>query len=109
MAPAGQWDEWLPVLLARPPFAPDRRPDDAVAAIAAAPDTPRLAGILVSAGGRTALFTGGGNRTIVAREGAQVGPFAIKSIRPGEVVVSAPDGLRVLKPSFSPNNGLPAQ
>lgn len=94
--------EWVDALLARPPFAVDRRPV-AGAAVATGPAAPlpRLAGILVNGNERSALFATEGGRAVVAREGAKLGVFAVRTIHADGVLVDGPDGPRTLRPSFA--------
>lgn len=91
-------------LLARPLFAPTRRP----AAVAARPDAPaaglpRLAGVLMHGGVRSVIFAGtDGGRPVVVAEGGQVAGYVVQSIEPGRVTLAGPGGTRVLRPSFDP-------
>lgn len=89
-------------LLARPPFARDRRPDHAApgaAAAAGGPGMPRLTGIVLSGGDRRAIFTPAGEaRSVVVREGGAVGPFQVGTIAAGTVVLTGPGGTHVLAP-----------
>lgn len=97
--------EWAAVLRARPPFSPDRRPP-APGPTAAAPETPlpRLAGIMVTPEGRSAIFAAR-PQPLVVREGGIVGRFSIQRIEPGQVTLAGPDGIRTLRPTFDPTAG----
>ena len=67
-----------PRLLDRPLFSPDRRlaaPEPPAAAEAAAADLPRLAGVIVGPGRRSAIFTDGAGQPRIAGEGASIGRF----------------------------------
>ena len=89
-------------ILARPLFSPGRRPlaPDVVAEAApAAAVLPRLAGVLVTAAGKSAIFAAEPRATVV-QEGGKLGRFTVRSIEPGQVVVAGPDGLRTVQPSF---------
>ena len=89
-------------ILARPLFSPGRRPlaPDVVAeATPAAAVLPRLAGVLVTAAGKSAIFAAEPRATVV-QEGGKLGRFTVRSIEPGQVVVAGPDGLRTVQPSF---------
>ena len=99
----GRGAELLARSLARPLFNPDRRPtpESARASGAPAPDTPRLAGILVTAIARHAIFASG-DRSIVVGEGESIGGFRVTSISGEQVAVEGPQGLRILRPSFIP-------
>jgi hypothetical protein len=95
--------EWLAVVLARPLFSPTRRPDTVAEAVAA-PDSeaPRLSGIVIDPSGKRAIFAAGPEgKSLVAREGSQVGGFVVRAIEPGRVVIEGEEGARSLKPSFS--------
>ena len=94
--------DWVHTILARPLFAPNRRPP---AGLAAAPaGLPRVAGILVHGDSRSVIFAaaGGGKPQVVA-EGAEVAGFRVRSIESGQVTVVGPDGPLVLRPSFDPS------
>lgn len=92
--------------LRRPLFSPDRRPPPpAAVAVAAGPRAepvavPRLTGIILSSGSRSAIFAGD-PAPVVAQEGGRVGTFTVRSIGPGQVVLAGPDGNHLLRPSFS--------
>ena len=95
-------DRWTATSLQRPLFEPGRRPpiiaaadriDDGPAAL------PRLAGTLVTAAGRSAIFAGAGRATVVG-EGARLGPWTVQSIAAGRVTLTGPEGRRVLRPAF---------
>ena len=96
--------DWVAAVLSRPLFTIDRRP---AAPPASAPETPgsqalpRLAGIVVSASGRSAIFAGTSYRSVVVMEGAAVGPWQVVAIRSDAVDVSGPQGERTVKPSYS--------
>ena len=51
----------VPIILARPLFASDRRPTASAAAVAASDDMPRLAGILIDGTQRSAIFQPSGD------------------------------------------------
>lgn len=91
--------------LGRPAFNWDRRPVAAPRIVGdAAPDVPRLTGIVVQLSTRLATFAlPDGGRLIVAREGTRVGSFTVQAIQAGQVTVLGPDGLRVLRPSIDPH------
>lgn len=92
-------------VLARPLFAATRRPaaiaPTAAPAAAAPANLPRLAGVLVNGGSRSAIFAGaGGGRPIVAQEGSQVGAYTVQAIEAGQVTLMGPGGVQVVRPSF---------
>jgi hypothetical protein len=93
--------------LSRPLFNADRRPAPDAATGAgqpARPEPPRLAGILLTAQGRQAIFATG-ERSIVVSEGGSIAGFVVTSISGEEVSVTGPGGTRVLRPSFVPSGG----
>lgn len=102
--------QWAATSLARPLFSPLRRLPAASPATpgAAAPSLPRMAGVVITASGRRAIFaTKNGTKPLVVGEGGQVGAFTVQSIRAGQVTVLGPEGERVLKPAFDPDPPAP--
>ena len=100
--PAARSSDWAATVLARPLFDPDRRPPAPGAATRPADAAlPRLAGTMVTAAGRRAIFAGGG-APLVVQEGARVGAFTVVLIAPGEVTLMGPGGVRAVRPSFDP-------
>ena len=100
---AGQAASWAEAALARPLFSPTRRVAPRASAPAAATPAglPRVAGILVSPGGKSVIFAAdAGGKPVVAREGGQVGAYQVQSIEAGRVTVVGPEGPRVLVASF---------
>ncbi len=94
--------QWVATVLARPLFAADRRPvaPAANATASTGPQAlPRLAGIVVSPTGRSAIFAG--DHSMVVAEGAVVGPWRVVAIRADAVDVSGPQGERTVKPTYS--------
>lgn len=89
-------------ILARPLFAATRRPVAAPSGPAPTPASlPRLAGILVNGGVRSAIFAGsGGAKPVVVREGAQIGGYTVQSIEPGQVTLAGTGGAQVVRPTF---------
>ncbi|MBV9812923.1 MAG: hypothetical protein JO326_09225, partial [Acetobacteraceae bacterium] len=94
-------EQWVGTILARPLFEASRRPPAATVQVATTPVLPRVAGVLVSATGKSVIFAATADqRPVVAGEGARVGAFTITSIAPGQVTIAGPDGIRVLQPTF---------
>lgn len=108
-AAADQGDQSVDILLARPLFDPERKPEgapgSAKAAAAAAGEPPRLAGIVLLPGIKTAIFQPAGKdeKPIVAGEGGDVAGWKVLSIDDGAVGVAGPHGTRTLSPQFDPN------
>jgi hypothetical protein len=95
--------EWVATILARPLFSRDRRPlaTPGQNATVAARSVPRLAGILVTPLGKTAIFAAAkGGKPIVVSEGSHLGRFVVQSIDVGQVTLIGPEGQRLLRPSF---------
>ena len=94
---------YVAAILARPLFSPNRRPD-AVASNGTAKVLARLAGVMVSPAGKSAIFASpSGGKPVVVGEGGRIGEYAISSIEVGAVTVTGPTGERVLHPAFDPN------
>jgi hypothetical protein len=89
----------------RPLFSHDRRPGDAghkVIVAAGTSDTlPRLSGVIVGPHGHRALFTDAAGKSRGATEGDPIGPYVVRVIQPGIVVLLGPEGERVLYTSFA--------
>ena len=97
-------------ILARPLFSPNRRPsviDSAPGGATGDEPLPRLAGIMVSPAGRSAIFAGG-PRGVVVPVGGRVGRYDVRAIEPGAVTLLGPEGLRTVRPSFDPNRPVPS-
>jgi len=85
------------IILGRPLFTPGRRPPSEAAS---GPAEPRLAGIVISPGGRKAIFAGDGDaRAQVVAPGGNAGVWHIVAIGDGAVQVIGPDGPRTLRPT----------
>ena len=94
---------WVSTALGRPLFREDRRPPKGANEVALKADAPmRLTGVITGPFGNRAIFMSGENTTpVVAREGAHVGDFVVRSIEPDRVVVELAGTVRTLKPSFA--------
>jgi general secretion pathway protein N len=100
-------DAWVSTILARPLFAPDRRPP-ARQDMPIEVELPRLIGVLVSPASRLAIFAGAaGGKPLVVAEGGSVGAHVLQSIRPGEAIMAGPRGQRILH-TFGQGGGTPA-
>lgn len=102
--------EWVETILARPLFAPNRRPpaNAPAAPAAAAPPLPRVTGILIDGNSRNVIFANPGGRPVVVPEGGSMNGFRVQSIETGQVILSGPDGPRTLRPSFDPQPASPS-
>ena len=96
-AAIGQWGD---TALARPLFSPDRRPAAQVGA-----DTdgtlPRLSAIIITGGGKSAVFAADGQKPQVVAEGGEIDGYRLQSIGPDSVEMLGPDGTITLRPQFS--------
>ena len=103
-ATADPGEEWVKILLTRPLFDPQRRPEPGkgdAAASQAAPGLPRLAGTVVGPEGQVAIFmAGNAAKPVVASKGTRLGAYLVRSVQPGRVTIEGPDGPRVLHPIY---------
>jgi hypothetical protein len=95
----GSRNQWVSTALARPLFAPGRRP---VAGTASAdPGMPRLAGIIAAPDGAVAIFQPTGNaHPVVARSGQKLGGWEVTSIAADAVNLRKNNNVVVLNPHF---------
>jgi general secretion pathway protein N len=91
---------WSAAILQRPLFRPDRRPL-APDAMVAAP-LPRLSAIVITAAGRTAIFTGDDGSAVAVAVGGMIDGQRIETIDPGGVKITGPAGSQTLRPQFAP-------
>lgn len=87
-------------ILDRPLFERTRRPPATAAVPAAAATTPRLAGVMLSGGQRSAIFAVEGGKAVVVAQGGRVGGLLVQSIAPDAVTVQGPAGSQVLRLAF---------
>jgi hypothetical protein len=94
---------WVATALGRPLFREDRRPPKTADDVVQKADAPtRLTAVITGPFGNRAIFTSGENtQPIVAKEGAHVSDFVVRSIQPDQVVVESDGNVRTLKPSFA--------
>jgi general secretion pathway protein N len=92
---------WSATILQRPIFRPDRRPlaPDAAAAL----PLPRLSAIVITAAGRTAIFSGDDGKSTAIQAGGVIDGYRVDSISPGEVKLTGPAGSKTLRPQFDPD------
>jgi hypothetical protein len=95
-------------ILARPLFAPSRRPPAPAAATdpAAIAEPPRLTGVIVAPSTRRAIFAATKGRATVVSEGGSIGGYLVKSIDPSGAVLSGPMGEHVLRTTYAKRNFL---
>jgi hypothetical protein len=106
-APAGeQGQKWLSTALARPLFAPDRRPLRQVGGSAVAAEhsavLPRLAGIIIDPAGGVAIFAAAsaGEKPLAVGKGGKLSAWTVLDIAPREVRVRGPGGESTLHVAF---------
>jgi hypothetical protein len=91
-------------ILARPLFAPSRRPNAAVAATAIAPvgasSLPRLTGVIIAPSARLALFAPVEGKIMTAMVGTIVEGYEVRSISLDDVILAGPDGEHELRTRF---------
>jgi hypothetical protein len=98
--PARAVDTWLAIALARPLFAPDRKP--VAGSMAADPAIPRLTGIIVSPDGAAAIFqTASNSKSVVARDGDRVGSWELTALTADGVSLRKENEVIVLRPRFA--------
>jgi general secretion pathway protein N len=92
-------NQWVAASLARPLFAPDRRPVAGV--LSADPGMPRLAGIIASPDGAVAIFQPAGTvKPVVARSGERIGGWEVTAIAADAVNLRKENNVVVLSPRF---------
>lgn len=90
----------LPVILARPLFATDRRPKAGPAPIGApSDDMPRLSGIMIDRTERHAIFQPSGDgKSVSVVEGDQIAGWQVQHIAIDGVTLTGPKGTQLLTP-----------
>ena len=94
----------LPIILARPLFALDRRPSASGSTVGAvSDDMPRLSGILIDQSRRRAIFQPSGDaKPVSLAEGEQVAGWQIQKIAVDGVTLTGPKGTETLLPKPDP-------
>lgn len=91
---------WVDLILARPVFAPDRRPAHPASAAVVRRTMPRLAGIIKSSKEALAIFQAHGEKATVARIGEAIEGWQIKTITVDEVGLQRANERISLRPHF---------
>ena len=96
---------FVPIILARPLFAVDRRPKAGPAAVGAvSDDMPRLAGIMIDPTQRRAIFQPANEgKTVTLAEGDQIAGWQILQITADSVTLTGPKGTQILQPKPDPS------
>jgi general secretion pathway protein N len=93
-------NHWVTVALARPLFAPDRRP--IAGTVASDPGMPRLTGIIASSGSAVAIFQPVGEaKPVTARNGERVGGWEVTTIEADSVSLHKDNEIVTLSPRFN--------
>jgi general secretion pathway protein N len=96
----GARNHWMTVALARPLFAPDRKP--IAGAVAADPGMPRLTGIIASPDAAVAIFQPAGDaRPMVTRHGDTIDGWQVTDIATEGVNLRKDNQVIVLSPRFA--------
>jgi hypothetical protein len=90
--------QWGGVVLARPLFNADRRP---VEEAQTGGDMPRLEGIIVTGGARSAIFTDDSGKSQIIPEGGAVDGYQLRKITPDGVQLLGPGSPVTLHPQFA--------
>jgi hypothetical protein len=108
--PGGDTDRdtagWASTITARPLFNIGRRPPKSAShsnAVASS-DLPRLSGIMITPGGRRAIFSPESGKPLVLAEGAALEDGTIRRIAADSVTIQSAKGDMVLRPSFDHNH-----
>lgn len=105
---AGEVDQRLKEILARPVLSRDRRPTGSathsVAGLA------RLSGIVFSGTHKIAIFAASsGGPPVIVEEGARLNAYQVTAITKTDVTVVGPNGIAVLRPAFDSAAPLPVR
>src|SRR5262245_4942980 len=106
-------DSMIAEILKRPLFSADRQlaePEPEIVVVEQQPEEPkppelqsRLAGVMIGAGEREALFQRGGEGPIAVKIGGEIDGWKIASIGPDQVVLTSDFGNQVVKPTPAPD------
>jgi hypothetical protein len=89
----------LATILARPLFAPARRPP--AGAATTEEGLPRLAGVIIGPDIRRAIFAPAKGSATVVTEGGRTAGYDVHAIGPNEVILSGPDGEHRLRTGYA--------
>ena len=98
---AGRADRLVAEILKRPLFTPGRQPPQPKIVKAEPPKLQgRLAGVMLRADVREALFTRPGGRPISVKEGEVIDGWTISKVEAGQVVLNSAFGEKIVTPSY---------
>jgi hypothetical protein len=97
---------WATTILRRPLFTTGRRPQKSAGHLAqtAATGLPRLSGIMITAGGKRAIFMPDSGKAMTLAEGAALDDYTIRRIAADRVVLHGAKGDMVLHPTYDPSH-----
>lgn len=100
---------WAETVIRRPLFTIGRRPARTATPshMVSATGLPRLSGIMITAGGRRAIFMPDGGKPLTLAEGATLDDNTVRLIAPDRVVLSGPKGETILRPTYDSNRVVP--
>ena len=98
---------WAHAITQRPLFSIGRRPPKVVAGHSpvASGGLPRLAGIMITQGGRRAIFMPEGGTPLTLAEGAALDDWTIRRILADQVILNGAKGDMVLRPTYDTSHG----
>ncbi len=98
---------WAQAIIHRPLFNIGRKPAKVSAGHSqtAATGLPRLSGIMITKGGRRAIFMPEGGKPMTLAEGAALDDYTIRRILADQVLLSGAKGDMVLRPSYDSSRG----
>ena len=97
---------WATTILRRPLFTTGRRPQKSAGHLAqtAATGLPRLSGIMITAGGKRAIFMPDSGKAMTLAEGAALDDYTIRRIAADRVILHGAKGDMVLHPAYDPSH-----
>jgi hypothetical protein len=98
---------WAHAITQRPLFNVGRRPPKVSAGhgTVAATGLPRLSGIMITRGGRRAIFMPEGGKAMTLGEGAALDDYTIRRILPDQVILTGAKGDMTLRPAYDAAHG----
>jgi hypothetical protein len=102
-------EAWARTILRRPLFTVGRKPPKSGGhnSVASTNGLPRLAGIMITAAGRRAIFMPDGGKPLTLAEGASVDEYTIRRISADRVVLSGAKGDLTVQPTYDASGKAP--